>query len=685
MVGEGAEAFDLDDHGFVIEQPALGRAAKTYARGCAGADDVSGFEWGDAGEIFDEGGDFEDEIAGVGGLHDLAGEGELDVEGVGGGDFVFGGDGGAEGGEGGEAFAERPLRGGKLDSTCADVVADGVTKDVIERGGGGYTVAGFADDDSELGFVVGLGGVRWKKDFGVGASDGGGEFHEDCGDGLNLHFGFGGVLNVVEADAEDAWRVQERSEDGDTGERDGSAESGGCAPALDEGKDIVVAGGWEREDGVALEDAATDGAGGFAVGDELHGFLSPDFAVGEAELFEGLGENFDAVAGVVGDHVMAAADDDGMKEVFVKVVDVLDDTVGEGAGDGEEVEDGEVLDVLAEADAAGVGADGNVEFCSHEKDGEVFVDAGDAAAVDLADVDGAGLEQLLEHDGVVAVFAGGNAGGSGFAADAGVAEDVVRAGGLFHPPDIYGGELAGALDRFDDSPLLVGVDHHAVFGADFFADDAGAAKVVCRVAADFELEVRPAVGETFAAEAADLVFAVAEPAGGGGVGGISGGFELGKAVGLAGPGGAKDREGFVGGEGVGDVAEVDAGDDLLGGHVGEQTPEGLAFGLGVEVPDGVDEGGGGEVDDTFFGAEPAELGVAGDFEEEGTEVVGDGRKSAADDLGGEVFEGSGDELGAAAEGEGEAVAGEGGVGFEDAVGGGVVGVFVDGVGADLVA
>ncbi len=42
------------------------------------------------------------------------------------------------------------------------------------------------------------------------------------------------------------------------------------------------------------------------------------------------------------------------------------------------------------------------------------------------------------------------------------------------------------------------------------------------------------------------------------------------------------------------------------------------------------------------------------------------------------------EFGAAAEGEGEAVAFEAGVGLEDAVGGGVVGIFVDGVGADAV-
>ena len=57
---------------------------------------------------------------------------------------------------------------------------------------------------------------------------------------------------------------------------------------------------------------------------------------------------------------------------------------------------------------------------------------------------------------------------------------------------------------------------------------------------------------------------------------------------------------------------------------------------------------------------------------------------AAFDEAGEVLEGEDAELGAAAEGEGEAVAFEGAVGFEDAVGGGVVGVFINGVGADAV-
>ena len=97
---------------------------------------------------------------------------------------------------------------------------------------------------------------------------------------------------------------------------------------------------------------------------------------------------------------------------------------------------------------------------------------------------------------------------------------------------LSGREGAGAFDGFEDAPLLVGVDHELVGPADLFADDVAAAEIVGGVAADFELEVGPAVGEAFAAEAADLFVAEAEPADGGGVGGVAFCFEMAKTVGL---------------------------------------------------------------------------------------------------------------------------------------------------------
>src|SRR5579871_2879697 len=92
-----------------------------------------------------------------------------------------------------------------------------------------------------------------------------------------------------------------------------------------------------------------------------------------------------------------------------------------------------MLDVLAEADSTGVGTDRGFEFGCQKDDGEVLVDASYTAAIELKDIDSLGLEELFEHDTVVAVLAGGDANVGDFAADAGVAKDVVGAGGLFHP------------------------------------------------------------------------------------------------------------------------------------------------------------------------------------------------------------------------------------------------------------
>lgn len=73
-----------------------------------------------------------------------------------------------------------------------------------------------------------------------------------------------------------------------------------------------------------------------------------------------------------------------------------------------------MLRVFWESDAAGMGHDGDVEFRSHEQDGNDFVYAAETTRVDLADVDGARGEELLEHYPVLAHFAGGDADAVGF-------------------------------------------------------------------------------------------------------------------------------------------------------------------------------------------------------------------------------------------------------------------------------
>jgi hypothetical protein len=69
----------------------------------------------------------------------------------------------------------------------------------------------------------------------------------------------------------------------------------------------------------------------------------------------------------------------------------------------------------------------------------------------------------------------------------------------------------------------------------------------------------------------------------------------------------EDLEGFGRCERVGNVAEVDEVDDLLGSHVCHDSPHGFTKGFGPEIPDGIDDGAEGEVDYSLFGSDPAEL------------------------------------------------------------------------------
>src|SRR5207244_12312469 len=95
---------------------------------------------------------------------------------------------------------------------------------------------------------------------------------------------------------------------------------------------------------------------------------------------------------------------------------------------------------------------------------------------------------------------------------------------------------------------------------------------------------------------------------------------------------AQQLERIVPRERVVDVAEVDARDELLRCHVGEELPERLALELRVEVPDGVDERRRGEVDDALLGAEPAELRVRDQPAPEAAEVRDEVLDRRADDV-----------------------------------------------------
>src|SRR5215211_8848805 len=84
---------------------------------------------------------------------------------------------------------------------------------------------------------------------------------------------------------------------------------------------------------------------------------------------------------------------------------------------------------------------------------------------------------------------------------------------------------------------------------------------------------------------------------------------------------AQHLESFLACDRVGNVAEVYARDELFGAHVREELPERFVFGLRIEVPDGIDDGGRSEVDNTLLRSDPPELAVSRDVTPESAHVL----------------------------------------------------------------
>ena len=120
------------------------------------------------------------------------------------GDFVAGDQPGADRAEGVGRLALGPLAAALgLEVALAEVVDDAIAGDMVE-GVLLVDVAGFlADDDAELDFPVGLEGVLGQDDIVVGADDGAGRLHEQDRLVRDRGAGFGGVVGVVEADADE--------------------------------------------------------------------------------------------------------------------------------------------------------------------------------------------------------------------------------------------------------------------------------------------------------------------------------------------------------------------------------------------------------------------------------------------------------------------------------------------------
>ena len=94
-------------------------------------------------------------------------------------------------------------------------------------------------------------------------------------------------------------------------------------------------------------------------------------------------------------------------------------------------------DMFAQTHAPCVGTDRDAELGGHQQNRENFTHTGETDRVDLADVDGFGLEKLLEDHPVMRVFAGRDANSIGLESlpDSGMTEDIIWGSGFLDEPD----------------------------------------------------------------------------------------------------------------------------------------------------------------------------------------------------------------------------------------------------------
>ena len=280
-----------------------------------------------------------------------------------------------------------------------------------------------------------------------------------------------------------------------------------------------------------------------------------------------------------------------------------------------------MLHEFAEPNATGVGAHRNTELFGHQVHGDDLVRPRKACRIELAEVDRFGLEHLLEEHPVHAVLTRRNANGGNRLADSSMTEHVIRACRFFNPQRIKLSERFHPVNGLVDVPNLVGVDHELRVGTDHFAGNTAATDVLLEIRTDLQFDVAVAGIHGLLAESAKLLIGVAQPASTGRVAGVTRLGEFGDALLLGRGKFAQHRDGVFFGERVSEVLKVCGVDELLGGHVGEQTPERLVSAASSKVPDGVHHGGHRQVFDTLFWSEPAQLRVRLQLAVNATEVA----------------------------------------------------------------
>jgi hypothetical protein len=107
--------------------------------------------------------------------------------------------------------------------------------------------------------------------------------------------------------------------------------------------------------------------------------------------YKGLRAYFSAVSRLLRKQVMPVDNAYRINEMFMQVVHKFSDAVVQRRRHAQIVEDCQVLDAFAKTDATSMGADRDIEFGSHKEYGKIFIDPGQAAAINLSHVDGSRL------------------------------------------------------------------------------------------------------------------------------------------------------------------------------------------------------------------------------------------------------------------------------------------------------
>ena len=281
------------------------------------------------------------------------------------------------------------------------------------------------------------------------------------------------------------------------------------------------------------------------------------------------------------------------------------------------------------------------------------------------------------------MFACGHVNRSHRLSDLGVPEYVVWAGGFFDPPGLELGQGLHIFYGLIDVPFLIGVHHELEVVSDLFANQCGASHIVLKVGPYLDFDVGESALFGLFAEPLDFFVGIAEPSGRSGVRRIPLLHQPIYALLLRGGRPPKDVERLFFGQRIGDVGEIDTGHQLFWAHVSQQSPERLALELSVEVPNRVNHRSSGQVNDSFFGPQPAQLAVRGDHLKELAHVSGERFYGFAHHQMRKGLNGRCAELVSAPNGKGQPVTFMACrvIGFENHVGRRVVGVFVHGVGS----